>query len=175
MKQLSVIVIVFVVLFVVFFATYPGCYARARMLELMGVNEPAKNTYNKIKERAPDTQWADRSEERLALLTETPAPEDSEDAETQSEKPEPTPRPSLAEQAVMPMEEAQRIQSPPAAVKVVPPAQPAAPKQKPQEPKQERRIEPSYGGPLGAYHHSKNKINDIQKKHNKDLMKQMQD
>ena len=167
MKQLSILVLGFVVAFIVFFATYPGCYARARMLELMGVTDAARSTYDKITERAPDTSWADRSEERLAFLEAASLPESSVDSPATEAKPEPTPKPSFAEQAVAPIEEAQRLQQPQTA-----PQDRETPKK---ETHQEKRIEPSYGGPLGAYHHSKNKINDIQQKHNKELMRQMQD
>jgi len=174
MKQLSVIVLGFVVVFVIFFATYPGCYARARMLELMGVNEAAKTTYGKILDRAPETPWAERSEERLAFLEAVSLDGSVDDGDASPQQPEPTARPSLADQTLMPIQQAQQQEAPAASSQKSPTKQVAAPKPK-QQPKEERRIEPSYGGPLGAYHHSKNKINDIQKKHNKDLMKQMQD
>ena len=42
-------------------------------------------------------------------------------------------------------------------------------------PPAEKRVDPSYGGPLGAYWHTKNKINDIQKQRNDDMMKQLQE
>jgi len=170
MKKLLIMIVGLVALFLVLFGTVPGAYGRGRILELMGLDSMAMETYEILSKRFPQSPWAERSQQRIALRHAFEGMKSPSQTQAERKEPDPGTRPSLVDQTLMPMEQAQQIQ--PASQQS---DQQTLPRTQQPASQQDRRIEPSYGGSLGAYHRSKNKIHDIQDEHNRELMQHMRD
>lgn len=162
MKKLPLILILILGGFLGAFATYPGFYLRAKALEMLGMSSQAKATYSKIAESSQGSSWANKSAQAVARI----------DAQNATPTPTPTALPTATPTSVPVISS---TPSPQGKVLILPKTQSPAAESPAKQSPGEKRVNPSYGGPLGAYWHTKNKINDVQKQHNDDLMKQMPD